>query len=136
MGRSRYGYNKTSLMLAAGANGLLGAGHAPPQARKFSIPAQPAVTGIPQFGKQADLQILAPQAVVKGKRVNAVQGAYSVPDGLSRLLQGGDLVVVSTDGRTAVGGEKAGVRRAWTAPVELPQEPAPTPAPAADEQSS
>jgi hypothetical protein len=71
MGHSRYDYGKTSLMLAAGATALLVASQAQAQTRKFDVPAQPAATGIPQFGKQADLQILAPQAVVKGKRVNA-----------------------------------------------------------------
>jgi iron complex outermembrane receptor protein len=135
MGHSRYDYSKTSLMLAAGATALLVASQVQAQTRKFDVPAQPAATGIPQFGKQADLQILAPQAVVKGKRVSAVQGAYSVPDGLSRLLQGGDLIVVSNDGRTAVLGQKAHVQLASTAPVALPQDAAPA-EPVADDQSA
>jgi len=136
MGRSRYGYDKTSLMLAAGATALLVASQAQAQARKFDVAAQPAATGIPQFGKQADLQILAPQAAVKDKRVNAVQGSYSVRDGLSRLLQGGDLVVVSNDGRTAVLGQKAHLQLASNAAVALPQETAAAAAPVADDQSS
>jgi TonB-dependent receptor len=135
MGHSRYDYSKTSLMLAAGATALLVGTQVQAQTRKFDVPAQPAATGIPQFGKQADLQILAPQAAVKGKRVSAVQGAYSVPDGLSRLLQGGDLVVVSNDGRTAVLGQKAHVQLASNAPVALPQDSAPA-ASVADDQSA
>ncbi len=137
MGYPRHDYAKTSLMLAAGATALLVGAQAHAQTRKFDVPAQSAATGIPQFGQQADLQILAPQAVVKDKRVNAVRGAYSVPDGLTRLLQGGELVVVSNDGRTAVLGQKAHVQLASTAPVALPQDAAPASAPAsADEQSS
>jgi TonB-dependent receptor len=122
-------------MLAAGVTALLVGSQVQAQTRKFDVPAQPAATGIPQFGKQADLQILAPQAVVKGRRVSAVQGAYSVPDGLSRLLQGGDLIVVSNDGRTAVLGQKAHVQLASTAPVALPQNVAPA-TPVADDQGA
>ena len=65
---------KSYLMLAAGATAVLAAASAQAQVRKFDVAEQPAVTGIPQFGKQAELQILAPQGAVQGKRVNAVRG--------------------------------------------------------------
>ncbi|WP_235524429.1 TonB-dependent receptor [Caulobacter sp. Root655] len=107
-------------MLAAGVGALLAASQGHAQTRQFNVAAQPAATGIPQFGKQADLQILAPQAAVQGKRVNAVHGAYSVEEGLSRLLRGGALTVVSNDGRTAVLGERASMQLASTAAMPAP----------------
>src|SRR3989338_9604433 len=90
---------KSYLMPAAGAPAVLAAASAQAQGRKFDVAEQPAVTGIPQFGKQAELQILAPQGAVQGKRVNAVRGAYTVEEGLARLLRGADLTVVSNNGR-------------------------------------
>ena len=80
-------YEKSCLMLAAGASALLFASGAYAQVRKFDVREQSAATGIPQFGKQAELQILAPQSAVAGKRVNAVRGAYTVEEGLARLLR-------------------------------------------------
>jgi len=125
MGYPRYVYGKSALMLAAGAAAVLASSQAQAQARKFDIPAQAAATGIPQFGKQADLQILAPQAAVQGKRVNAVHGTYTVSEGLSRLLDGANLTVVSNDGRTAVLGQKGSVQLASTAPIAIPQQSEP-----------
>lgn len=110
---------KSCLMLAAGATAVLAAASAHAQVRKFDVPEQPAATGIPQFGKQAELQILAPQGAVQGKRVNAVRGAYTVEEGLARLLRGADLTVVSNNGRTAVLGQTASLQLASTAPVPL-----------------
>jgi TonB-dependent receptor len=121
MGYSRYHYGKMSLMAAAGVSALLVSAQAQAQTRKFDIAAQPAATGIPQFGKQADLQILAPQDAVRGKRVNSVRGAYTVSEGLAQLLRGADLTVVSNDGRTAVLGQRASIQLASTAPVALVQ---------------
>ena len=96
---SRY---RSCLMLAASTATMMGAAEAQAQARRFDVPAQPAVTGIPQFGKQAETQILAPQSAIQGKRVNAVQGVYTVAAGLDRLLRGANLSVVSNNGRTIV----------------------------------
>lgn len=110
---------KSYLMLAAGATALLAASGAHAQVRKFDVAEQAAATGIPQFGKQAELQILAPQGAVQGKRVNAVRGAYTVEEGLARLLRGADLTVVSNNGRTAVLGQTASLQLASTAPVPL-----------------
>jgi TonB-dependent receptor len=96
------GCYRTYLMLATSAVTLMVAGGAQAQVRKFDVPAQPAVTGVPQFGKQAETQILAPQGALQGKRVNAVQGDYSVGDGLELLLRGTNLSVISNNGRTIV----------------------------------
>jgi len=93
---------RSYLMLATSAATLIVAAGAQAQVRRFDVPAQPAVTGIPQFGKQAETQILAPQSAIQDKRVSAVQGAYTVSDGLALLLRGSNLAVVSNNGRTIV----------------------------------
>ncbi|PZQ46176.1 MAG: TonB-dependent receptor, partial [Phenylobacterium zucineum] len=112
-------YEKSCLMIAAGASALLAASGVHAQVRKFDVREQSAATGIPQFGKQAELQILAPQSAVAGKRVNAVRGAYTVEEGLARLLRGADLTVVSNNGRTAVLGQTASLQLASTAAVPM-----------------
>ncbi len=119
MGYSRYHYGKMSLMAAAGISALLVSAEVQAQTRKFDIAAQSAGTGIPQFGKQADLQILAPQGVVQGKRVNAVRGAFTVSEGLSQLLRGGDLTVVSNR-RPHRGGLASAPRCSWPRPRPWP----------------
>lgn len=102
MGYPGHDYLKSSLMAAAGVSALMLATGVHAQTRQFDIPAQSAETGIPMFGRQADLQILAAQDAVSGKRVNEVKGVYTADEGLSRLLRGANLVVVSNNGRTAV----------------------------------
>ena len=100
--RTQGGHYRSYLMLATSAVTLMVAAGAEAQVRKFDVPAQPATTGIPLFGKQAETQILAPQSAIQGQRVSAVQGAYTVSEGLERLLRGSNLQVVSNNGRTIV----------------------------------
>lgn len=71
---------------------------APAQAQTihFNVPAQDAITGIPEFGRQADVQILVAQEVVSGKRTAAVVGSFSVAEALEKLLAGTELVVASS----------------------------------------
>ncbi|HLG86855.1 MAG TPA: TonB-dependent receptor [Alphaproteobacteria bacterium] len=70
------------------------------QTRSFDVPAQDASTGIPEFARQADIQILADEAAVRGKRTAAVQGNYTIDVALDLLLAGTDLAVASNDGKT------------------------------------
>src|SRR3546814_12934950 len=62
---------------------------APALAQKvdFDVPEQRAVTGIPEFARQAKIQIVAP-ANIDGLRTRAVRGRLSVDEGLRRLLRG------------------------------------------------
>jgi TonB-dependent receptor len=102
MAMSRNYCARASLMIAVSTMALAGAGAVQAQSRQFNVPAQPAATGVPAFARQADLQILASTDAVAGQRTAAVQGVYSVNQGLNQLLQGSNLVVASNNGRTAV----------------------------------
>jgi len=76
------------------------AGPAYAEVKQFEVAAQPAATGIPEFGRQADVQILAAEAAVRGKRSHAVSGALTLNQGLGQLLAGTGLTVSSNDGHT------------------------------------
>src|SRR3546814_7295259 len=52
----------------------------------FDLPEQPAGRGISAFAKQAGVQIIASQMLVRSKRTNRVVGNYGVDEGL-RILQ-------------------------------------------------
>jgi iron complex outermembrane receptor protein len=93
---------KRTLLCAATAVWAWSAGTAFAQAMPFRIDAQPAATGIPQFARQAGVQILIQSDAAQGKRTAPVQGALSVPEALDRLLAGTGLVVVSNDGKTII----------------------------------
>ena len=70
------------------------------QAKDFAVPAQSATTGIPEFARQAGIQILVSEPLVRGKQISAVSGSHSVKDGLAILLKGTGLVATSKDGST------------------------------------
>jgi iron complex outermembrane recepter protein len=70
------------------------------QERDFAVPAQSATTGIPEFARQAGIQILVSEPLVRGKQISAVLGSHSVKEGLSILLKGTGLVATSKDGTT------------------------------------
>ncbi|WP_422058008.1 TonB-dependent receptor [Sphingomonas sp.] len=72
------------------------------QIRRFDVPAQPAQTGIPQFARQAGIQILAPKTIVDGLKVNRVKGTMHVATALRQLLAGTDLVAVDIGGAMVV----------------------------------
>jgi outer membrane receptor protein involved in Fe transport len=70
------------------------------QSRTFNVPAQSAVTGVPEFARQGDVQILVSESAVRGKTTKSVQGTLSVERALRRLLEGTGLRISSSDGRT------------------------------------
>ncbi len=59
--------------------------------KAFSIPAQAAETGLPQFGQQAGTQVLATSSDLQGVTTNAVMGDYTVGAAARKLLSGGPL---------------------------------------------
>jgi outer membrane receptor protein involved in Fe transport len=59
--------------------------------KAFSIPAQAAVTGLPQFGQQAGTQVLASSSDLQGVNTNAVVGDYTVNAAAQKLLAGSPL---------------------------------------------
>lgn len=88
------------------------------QVRNFDIPAQAASKGVPQFAKQAGIQILANGNTLRGKRTNAVRGAMPVDSALRTLLSGTGLVM-----RDGVDG--SGIKTIVEAPRQFSAAPAP-----------
>jgi iron complex outermembrane receptor protein len=70
------------------------------QTKDFNVPAQSATTGIPEFARQAGIQILVSEPLVRGKRVSAVMGSHSIDEALAILLKGTGLTATSKDGAT------------------------------------
>jgi iron complex outermembrane receptor protein len=66
----------------------------------FDLPAQDAATAIPEFARQAGLQIIAPVDNLKGIKTHRVIGTMDAHEALRRLLEGTGLVVASDDGHT------------------------------------
>jgi iron complex outermembrane receptor protein len=79
---------------------LAGVQSARAQAKEFNVPAQSATTGIPEFARQAGIQILVSETLVRGKRTAAVTGALPVDKALVILLEGTGLSATSKDGAT------------------------------------
>jgi iron complex outermembrane recepter protein len=80
---------------------ILGGTHsAQAQTKEFNVPAQSATTGIPEFARQAGIQILVSETLVRGKRTAAVTGALPVEKALLILLAGTGLTANSKDGAT------------------------------------
>ncbi len=80
----------------------VGAAAAQDVSKTFHVEAQPANTGIPEFAREADVQILVPEDAVRGKTVHAVEGTLPVRAALAQLLADTGLVVDSDDGKTIV----------------------------------
>ena len=70
------------------------------EVKSFDIPAQPARTAIPEFGRQSGLQILAAQTDVGSQQVTELKGEYEPREALDRLLRQTNLRIASDDGRT------------------------------------
>lgn len=69
------------------------------QVRNFDIPAAPAVKAIPEFARQAHIQIIASARDLAGVRTPAVKGSLEVREALHRLIAGSPLGIVSDDGQ-------------------------------------
>jgi len=68
------------------------------EVRRFDVPADAASASIPQFARQAGLQILVSEPLTRGVRTGAVVGAMEPSAGLDLLLAGTGLRVASRDG--------------------------------------
>lgn len=104
----------------------------------FHVPRQAAVTGIPEFARQARIQIVSP-AGIEGLKTQAVTGRYTIDEGLRRLLRGTDLYVVARNRNIVSLGIRPRIaRKPPAAPpvrrVTAPprSRPVPAPAPPAD----
>ncbi|SBV34529.1 TonB-dependent receptor [uncultured Sphingopyxis sp.] len=72
------------------------------QERSFDVPAQDAARAIPEFARQAGIQIVASGVTTRGKTTNAVHGSMSVSEGLRALLAGTGLVARGDPASAAV----------------------------------
>jgi TonB-dependent receptor len=82
-------------LLACGAAAAALCAHAPAlaQTRSFNLPAQPAFKAIPEFARQARLQIIAPGRDLAGIQTPEVVGELDVRTALGKLLAGTPLRV-------------------------------------------
>lgn len=72
------------------------------QQHTFDIPAEDANKAIPEFARQAGIQIVAPGDQLKGVQTPAVKGNLDRQVALSQLLAGTGTKVASDDGQTVV----------------------------------
>jgi iron complex outermembrane receptor protein len=87
-----------SASIAALTIGLMG-GVAAAEPRAFDLAADDAVEAIPEFGRQAGVQIVAPARHLEGLQTQRVVGTMEPRDALLMLLQGTGLEVASDNGR-------------------------------------
>ena len=86
----------------------------------FNLPEQGAATSIPEFARQANLQIIAPADKLVGIKTHTIHGALDAREALRRLLEGTGLVIASDDGQTI---SLQFVERPVERPVEHPAPP-------------
>jgi outer membrane receptor protein involved in Fe transport len=72
------------------------------ETRTIDLPSQEASKSIPEFGRQANLQIMAPVSQLHGVWTRAVKGDMAVDDAVNKLLVGTGLELASNDGATIV----------------------------------
>jgi iron complex outermembrane receptor protein len=105
----------------------------------FNVPAQPATTGIPEFARQGEIQILVPEQDVHGVQTAEVVGLYTIQSGLAKLLAGTNLSVDSSDNDTitlAVKRNSAGNAAGTRGAMILAQATAAAPSPSAASRTS
>lgn len=69
------------------------------EARSFNIPSEDAVQAIPEFARQAGIQIFVPAEKLRGVRLGAVKGTLEVHEALGILLAGSGLSIATDDGK-------------------------------------
>ncbi len=78
--------------------GLSAALAAQTQEVDFDVPAMDAISAIPEFARQAGLQIVAPADRLRGMQTAALRGTYEIRRALKQLLIGTGLEIASDDG--------------------------------------
>jgi outer membrane receptor protein involved in Fe transport len=94
--------SKLKLVLGAGCalSVLAVASMASAEQRTFSVAPSRATDSIPEFAKQAGIQIVAPADRLSGVRTPAIEGLYDTREALAMLVAGTGLQIASDDGRT------------------------------------
>lgn len=95
-------FSKKAALLGSVAFAVFFSSAAWAQTRTFDVPSEPAVKAIPEFARQAGIQIVAPARDLKGVVTPEVKGSLDVHDALRRLLSGTGASITSDDGQTIV----------------------------------
>ncbi len=92
------------LLLSCGAalGALAAASGAFAQQRAFDIPAQPATKAVPEFARQAGVQIITPGSELRGLQSQPLKGEFDVRAALGLMLAGTGLAIESDDGAVIV----------------------------------
>ena len=93
---------KSSRLLSAAILSTLFASGVCAQQRTFDLPEQEAVKSIPEFARQAGIQISAPTGELHGTRTPRIQGDYDVRTALNQLIEATGLEIASDDGSMIV----------------------------------
>ena len=115
-----HNYWKAVLKSSAACVALFASSTVCAQAKSIDVPSEDAGRSIPEFARQAGIQIIAPGQALHGVITPAVRGQYEVRTALAAMLRGTELRVASDDGHTIVLAQEQG-----GTPT-----PAPAPAPA------
>ena len=103
MNNSKAAKARTAMLLAGAALiTMIAAGQAEAQKRSFNLPPQNGRISIPEFARQAGIQISAPTEQLKPVRTRGVHGVLDAREALNRLLEGTGLVVASDTGAMIV----------------------------------
>ncbi|WP_343519997.1 TonB-dependent receptor [Sphingomonas sp.] len=92
-------YFRTSILSGTAVIALAAAAPAHAQNRAFDLPAQPAIKAIPEFARQAHIQIVASARDLEDVRTPAIKGRFDVRAALRRLIAGTPLQIASDDGQ-------------------------------------
>lgn len=86
---------KTALLMGATVIAIAAASPAVAQDREFDVRAQSATTAIPEFARQAGVQIISPGSVLRGINTRPVKGQADIRVALEQLLVGTGLQILS-----------------------------------------
>src|SRR3546814_17757208 len=78
---------------------LIASAPAQAQERVFDVPAQPAIDAIPEFARQAEIQIVAPARDLEGILTPEIKGRMDARAALRRLLAGTPLQIAPVSGQ-------------------------------------
>ncbi len=92
-------FRKALLRTGVAATCLMWAAAALAQTRTFDVPSDVATNSIPEFARQAGIQIVAPADRLEGVRTPAIKGTLDVHAALAELLKGTDVQIASDDGQ-------------------------------------
>ena len=88
---------KNRLALGAAVAALIIASSAHAQQRSFNVPAQDARTAIPEYARQAGVQISAPTGKLRGVRTQPIQGEMDTRAALAAMIAGTGLEIASNE---------------------------------------